>query len=375
MQRVMLAAWCVVAFGVGGTAFGADPVETPFQYKFEGILIPPASADEPRRDSVSVELAETYLEQGSLAWNGHRKCVSCHTNGAYMQFRPALSARLGKPSPAIREHFVASLAAFEKKSPEEQQTSVAPAQAIYLAAGLAEWDAHVTKSLSPETDRALKLMLELQRDSGTWGSLDCWPPYESSAFHLATTAAMAVGTAPGWLAGLQDEAVKARVERLKQYLATEKPRQDYDRTLLLWASTRLPGVLTAEQQKELVELVLSKQQADGGWSIRTFGAPEEWGAGNRAEKLRAEPEFATPPSDGHQTGLAIVVLRESGILATDPRIQRGVTWLKGNQRASGRWWTRSLNTDSWHFITYSGTALPLLALSHCEALPAKVATP
>ena len=280
-----------------------------------------------------------------------------------------------KPSPAIREHFVASLAAFEKKSPEEQQTSVAPAQAIYLAAGLAEWDAHVTKSLSPETDRAVKLMLELQRDSGTWGSLDCWPPYESSSFHLATTAAMAVGTAPGWLAGLQDEAVKARVERLQQYLATEKPRQDYDRTLLLWASTRLPGVLTAEQQKELVELLLSKQQADGGWSIRTFGAPEEWGAGNRAEKLRAEPEFTTPPSDGHQTGLAIVVLRESGILATDPRIQRGVTWLKGNQRASGRWWTRSLNTDSWHFITYSGTALPLLALSHCEALPAKVATP
>jgi squalene-hopene/tetraprenyl-beta-curcumene cyclase len=137
----------------------------------------------------------------------------------------------------------------------------------------------------------------------------------------------------------------------------------------------LPGVLTAEQQKELVELVLSKQQADGGWSIRTFGAPEEWGAGNRAEKLRAEPEFTTPPSDGHQTGLAIVVLRESGILATDPRIQRGVAWLKGNQRASGRWWTRSLNTDSWHFITYSGTVLPLLALSECDELPTKVAMP
>lgn len=375
MRRWMLAAWCVATVGMWGTAWGADPADAPFQYKFEGILIPPATADEPRRESVSVELAETYLEQGSLAWNGHRKCVSCHTNGAYMQFRPALSARLGKPSPAMREHFLASLEAFAKKTPEEQQESVAPAQAIYLAAGLAEWDAHVTRSLSPETDRALRLMLDLQRDSGTWGSLECWPPYESSAYHLATTAAMAIGTAPGWLAGLQDDAVKARVERLKQYLVTEKPRQDYDRTLLLWASTRLPGLLSAERQKELVELVLSKQQADGGWSIRSFGAPEEWGAGNRAEKLRAEPEFATPPSDGHQTGLAIVVLRELGVPANDPRIQRGVTWLKGNQRASGRWWTRSLNTDSWHFITYSGTALPLLALSHCDALPPKVATP
>jgi squalene-hopene/tetraprenyl-beta-curcumene cyclase len=375
MRCLMLAAWCVVAVGISGTALGADPAETPFQYKFEGILIPAASADEPRRDSVSVELAENYLEQGSLAWNGHRKCVSCHTNGAYMQFRPALSGQLGKPSAAIREHFVASLEAFEKKTAEEQQASVAPAQAIYLAAGLAEWDAHVTKSLSPETDRALRLMLKLQLETGTWGSLDCWPPYESSAFHLATTAAMAVGTAPGWLQGLQDNELRTRVDKLRSYLSTEKPRQDYDRTLLLWASLRLPGVLTAERQKELVDLVFAKQQPDGGWSIRTFGAPEEWGAGNRAEKLRAEPEFAAPPSDGHQTGLAIVVLRESGIAANDPRIQRGVSWLKGNQRASGRWWTRSLNTDSWHFITYSGTALPLLALSRCDALPAKVATP
>jgi squalene-hopene/tetraprenyl-beta-curcumene cyclase len=51
------------------------------------------------------------------------------------------------------------------------------------------------------------------------------------------------------------------------------------------------------------------------------------------------------------------------------RIQKGISWLKSNQRASGRWWTRSLNTDSWHFITYSGTAFPLLALQLCDALP------
>ncbi|MSR57712.1 MAG: hypothetical protein EXS05_08570 [Planctomycetaceae bacterium] len=117
-------------------------------------------------------------------------------------------------------------------------------------------------------------------------------------------------------------------------------------------------------------MILSKQRPDGGWSIRTFGAPDQWGSGNRAEKLRSEPEFENPPSDGHQTGLAIVVLRESGVAATDPRIQKGIHWLLTNQRASGRWWTRSLNTDKWHFITYSGTALPLLALSKCDALPA-----
>ena len=70
------------------------------------------------------------------------------------------------------------------------------------------------------------------------------------------------------------------------------------------------------------------------------------------------------------TGLAIIVLREAGVPANDPRLQKGIGWLKSNQRASGRWWTRSLNTDAWHFITYSGTAFPLLALQMCDALPA-----
>ena len=112
------------------------------------------------------------------------------------------------------------------------------------------------------------------------------------------------------------------------------------------------------------------QREDGGWSIRSFAAPEAWGGGNRAAKLRSEPDFETPASDGHMTGLAILALREAGVPADDAGITRGVTWLGANQRASGRWWTRSLNTDSWHFITYSGTALPILALHACGALPA-----
>ena len=73
-------------------------------------------------------------------------------------------------------------------------------------------------------------------------------------------------------------------------------------------------------------------------------------------RLKEEPEFGAPPSDGHMIGLAIIILREAGVPAGDARLQKGVEWLKSNQRASGRWWTRSLNTDAWHFITYSGTA-------------------
>ncbi len=83
---------------------------------------------------------------------------------------------------------------------DDLHKSTRPGQVIYSAAGLAEWDKHVTKSLSPETEQALKLMFEIQLPSGTWGSADCWPPYESDAFHEATVAAVAVADAPGWLA-------------------------------------------------------------------------------------------------------------------------------------------------------------------------------
>lgn len=133
----------------------------------------------------------------------------------------------------------------------------------------------------------------------------------------------------------------------------------------------MPGLLDDAHRQELIAMLLQHQRDDGGWSIRTFAAPETWGKGNRAKKLKEEPEFAASPSDGHMTGLAIIVLREAGVPANEPSIQKGLAWLKSNQRVSGRWWTRSLNTDAWHFITYSGTAFPLLAMQMCDALPTK----
>ena len=118
-------------------------------------------------------------------------------------------------------------------------------------------------------------------------------------------------------------------------------------------------------------MLLAHQQSDGGWSIRTMAEPEAWGRGNRAEKIRSEPRFDTPESDGHMTGLAMIVLREAGVGADAIPMKRGLSWLTSNQRQSGRWWTRSLNTDGAHYITYSGTAFPLLALQMCDMIPEK----
>ncbi len=213
-------------------------------------------------------------------------------------------------------------------------------------------------------------MFELQAEDGSWSNARCWPPFESSAYHGTTVAAMA---APGWLESLQEKALLAAVERMKTYLKTTPPH-DYARLLLLWTTTRMPGLLDEQQKQELIRVIWKHQRPNGGWSLRTFASPERWGDGSRAKKLREEPEFRNPASDGHQTGLSVIVLRDSGVPTNDPRIQRAVQWLVTHQRQSGRWWTRSLNTDQWHFITYSGTCYPLLALAKCNALLPRVKT-
>lgn len=352
--------------------------KVPFQYQYhlkEITYLRPSP--EEAKIKFSPKLAVDYMEKGALAWSAEWKCVACHTNGSYMVVRPLMAAQLGEPNKELHDFFVSSLQEELAVDPEDQRPELDSTQAVYIAAGLAIWDAHVTHRLSPETEQALDMMFKLQRKDGDWTiSDDNNPPLESNRYQLATVAARAVGNASGWLAQQSGKPVEAKVRLLENYLRAEHKLQgDYDRTDLLWAATELPGLLDDSRKQQLIQMILAHQKEDGGWSIRNFAQPEEWGKGNRAEKLKAELEFPDPPSDGHMTGLAILVLRKAGIPVGDPRIQRGVSWLLTNQRSSGRWWTRSLNRDGYQFISYSGTVYPLLALSLCDALPAHTMEP
>lgn len=339
----------------------ADEPKKRDQYSDGNVSVPAAHAEEPVIE-LSLEKASQHLDQGAIGWSRQRNCVTCHTNGTYLFIRPALTKSLGMPDEEIRCFFESQLAEFRDMDRKKLSSGTRPAQLIYIAAGLAEWDAHISKSLSAECNDALLLAFEIQNEDGCWKSLDCWPPFESSAFQEATMAAMAVAAAPGWLDSQPDDRLTAKIALLKKYLRQTQPPHDYARVLQLWTSLRLDGILNDQQRQSVVAMITEKQREDGGWSIRTFSAPEKWGKGNRAKKIREESDFLDPASDGHMTGLAIVVLQEAGVSNDDIRISRGLNWLRSNQRESGRWWTRSLNTDSWHFITYSGTAYPLLAL-------------
>jgi len=335
------------------------------QYESPGIRIPAATADEPIVE-LSFSKAAAYLEQGALAWTREHQCISCHTNGTYLYIRPALTRSLGPPSDEVRSFFVERLAEFQKMEREVLRKGTRPAGLIYLAAGLGQWDEYVSGNTSDETSEALELVLEIQNEDGTWGSADCWPPFESSAYQVATMAAAALAAVPDWTDRVAGDRFRDHIERLRLYLQNTTPPHEYARVLKLWTSVRFDGILSEDEREQIFSMVLKKQRPDGGWTIRDFARPEEWGRGNRAERLQHESDDIRTTSDGHMTGLALIVLQQAGSGRSAGAIQRGVEWLKKNQRESGRWWTRSLNTDKPHYITFSGTAYPLLALQLYE---------
>ena len=345
----------------------AQGVAPTFQYRFGGESIPRAAADEPRAERFSSQLAREHLQTGVTLWAKRQECVSCHTHGIYMIVRPALSSSWGTPDEATRDFVVDQVS---KLRQGEARKSSVPVQMAYIARGLAAWDSQLRKRTSSETDAALRFAFQFQADDGSIRVKDRWPPLNSSTYHATAMLAMAVVDAPGWLDALDDRQLLEKIRKLNSFLRDTPPINDHQRLLLLWVSAHATDLLPRDRQAKLIESIWKQQQPDGGWTIWSFATPETARLRNKALAIIDEPDYKAPTSDGYQTGLAVVVLREAGVRADDLRIQKAVKWLLSQQRESGRWWTRSLSTKTrFNYISYSGTAYAALALAKCGALP------
>jgi squalene-hopene/tetraprenyl-beta-curcumene cyclase len=321
-------------------------------------VVPPGDnlRDEPLAAEFSRERAARFLDSAALDWQKSRDCFTCHTNYAYRLARPSISADV--PAHAEVRDFAEKLVTerWEAKGPRWD------AEVVMSAAVLAFNDAATTGKLHPVTRKALERMWTRQRDDGGFEWINCgWPPMESDNHFGATMAAVGVGVAPEAYA--QSDAAKAGMEKLRGYLRANPGPTLHHRAMVLWAASFVDGILTTDERNAVTSELFAKQHDDGGWGLATLG---DW---KRSDGLEQD----TASSDGYGTGFVIYVLRRAGLPADDERLQKGITWLKKNQRASGRWFTRSLNKDSKHFITHAGTAFAVLALAACEQ-PAKTAS-
>lgn len=316
------------------------------------------SADEPLAKIFSAVNAATYLDQASLTWQKKKKCVTCHTNMAYMMARPALGAAL-QDSGEVRDFFENYRTARWKDKPLNENQGF---WTIVLATGLTFNDLQITGELSDASRDSLDLLWSTQRVDGGWRWPDCdYAPMEIDDHYGATLAALTVGIAPDNYA----ESPQARkgVTKLITFLKNDPPKSLHHRAMLAWSSIRIEGIATeAERQKTLGEL-LALQLPDGGWS--TSGFLTDW------EGLldKGDPPLDTETSDGYGTGFVIVVARELGVPADDPRIQKGIAWIKSNQRESGKWFTPSPVVYANNLISNTGSAYIILALQACAELP------
>lgn len=292
-------------------------------------------------------------------------CISCHTALPYALARRALGRELGEETESLLERKLIENVTKRVRMWKEVQpyypdaergdpkTAESRGTESILNALILVWNEGRTANSRLALDNMWAQQLTGGEAAGAWDWLQFHnSPWEGdSQYYGATLAALAAGMAADSHNG---------TKLLRDYLLREQDSQVLiNRVMLLWASTKFPGLLTKAQQNAIVKEALSKQQADGGFSLSFFVG--DW-------KRRDNTPLATK-SDGLATGLVTLALQETGIPRDDPRLRRGLAWLNQNQdKVDGRWLAYSLNkqrdlsTDVGRFMSDAATAYTVLSL-------------
>jgi len=347
----------------------------------------------------SARAAAAYLDYRQSWWESWPRsardhgtvCVSCHTVLPYALARPSLGAALRDTASTAAERKILAdverrVAGWAEMQPyyggpgkaESEQKAVESrgTESVLNALILAERDARANR-VNAGSRTAFANMWALQltsgRDAGAWSWLEFGlEPWEASPspYFGAALAAIAVGTEPGDYAASQ--AIQPNVARLRDYLRDNLDpslmdrlhRRDnpalFKRAMLLWASTRLSGLISSGERLDIEHALFDAQRADGGWSLSSLG---KW------TRYDATP-FPTA-SDGYATGLIAYALEQTGIDANEPHLARALNWLAQNQdRTTGKWPAASLNkardpdSDAANFMSDASTAFAVLALTN-----------
>ena len=242
----------------------------------------PNRPDEPFAKTLSLEKTRDFLDEMAVNWTREKKCGTCHTNIAYMIGRAAL----GPHTPAadeVRNFFVDRATRWDSMGNELIRGDVSTSkgwglvtwfqhEVIVTGAMLAMDDAGTTGTLAPITRQVLDRMWTLQRQDGGWYWLMAVSqPFETSEYYGNALAAVAVAMAPDDYA--KTPAAQKGLARLRTYLAQKNNSAIalHDRVYVLWAASRIPDLITADERNEIITKLLALQRPDGGWNFPSLG--------------------------------------------------------------------------------------------------------
>ncbi|HKF45898.1 MAG TPA: hypothetical protein VKB38_00975 [Terracidiphilus sp.] len=329
------------------------------------------------------------------------RCVSCHTQAPYALARPVLRNSLGETGFAPSETAMLSdvewrVRAWKDALPfysdevygQGKAIESRNAESVLNAVILSSYDARRDAAHEPELheitllafDHAWELQSKTGPDAGAWVWQNfAYTPWESkeSQYHWAALMAIAALREQGpfphqrlslLLTGRQprayltDRKIAPHFDLLARYLKTHYEKQPLlNKVVALWLANSCPGIVTAEQRRELTETIDGLQRQDGGWSTSDLGA---W--------QRRDGTALETRSDGYATGL-IVLARSEGLADPDsvPQIARGISWLEANQdKNTGAWpaWSLNKNRDpdspAAQFMSDAATGYAVMALEN-----------
>jgi squalene-hopene/tetraprenyl-beta-curcumene cyclase len=354
-------------------------------------------APTPTPPSWDAHAAARYLDQRQGWWESWPRsardhgtvCVSCHTALPYALARPELRGVLHENEVTATEQklfgdVITRVRAWNEVKPFYGDTTPAGrtkaiesrgTEAVLNALILASRDER-TGVVSAEARQAFANMFALQQKTGdgagTWAWLNFGlRPWESntSPYFGAALAAIAIGIEPQDFATSRE--IKPNVALLRTYLREhlDQPlwrrllRRDdpelFNRAMLLWASAKLPTLISRDEQRSMVAALYEAQEPDGAWRLTSIG---HWRSAMSAP--------ADSAGDGFATGLVAYALERAGIAPSELHVGRALAWLATQQDpATGMWHASSLNkqrdpaTNVGKFMSDAATGYAVLALT------------
>ncbi len=370
------AIWLGIAFlGVSCfTALAADKADSNINIDSAAMWSPTAAAK-------YMDTREAWWQNWPNSKRDHETvCISCHSALPYALARPSLRKELKEDGPSPTEQFLLAgvtkrVTLWNEVEPfysDDKQGAPKSAEArgtesVLNALILATEDArrgHLSDVTRTALDNLWALQLKNGEKAGAWTWLNFhlapWETVEGQ-YYGAAMAALAVGTAPDHYAS--SPAIQEKLSLLKTYLQRNYAQQPLlNQVAVLWASSKLPGLVSAGERSGLIDAIFLKQQKDGGWSLTELG---NFKRNDNTELSRT--------SDGYATGLIVLALENAGVPQTSQYLGKGVAWLQHNQnKAEGFWPASSLNkqrdpaSERGRFMSDAATAFSELALEEAR---------